>query len=130
MTSGYGMVEVYCNHKSHAPKEAKVALFVRIGDSWSIQTGALGAPTARNISRIRRVHQRIEGSTPVPGTESTPHSDVSHDKYTLVCDLCGVDVQRHAEKAWVVLDKLDGAGVQRISLTGLAGVLGDAHKMM
>ncbi len=119
-----GWIEVYCDDEGHAPKVAKVALFIRVESGWLIQTQRLGRYSPRAVARVRQVHRRIaDHGLPVTAAESALSAEGAHDKYELSCNLCGANLQRRAEAVWPVLDRLDGAGVPRISLAGLSAIL-------
>jgi len=117
-------IEVYCDDEGHTPKVAKVALFLRVESGWRIQTQRLGRYSPRAVANVRQVHRRLtDRGLPVAATESTPPEEGTHDKYELSCNLCGANLQRRAKAVWPVLDRLDGAGMRRISLAGLGAIL-------
>ena len=123
-----GVIEVYCADTGHAPKEAKVALFIRAGSGWQIETQRLGRYSPRAVASVRQVHRRIGGDRlPVAPavSESAPPAEGEHDKYELECNLCGSNLQRRAEVVRPLLDRLDDAGerARRVSLRLLDAML-------
>lgn len=116
-----GSIFIYCDDASHSPRQVAVTNFDSVGEGRWNERYASAAAQGRRESGVTLVDDaRPTGDALFAGELE---GDV-RSRYQLVCRKCRRrPVVAREETLFAVLDKLAGAGVSGINLTGLAASL-------
>lgn len=96
------VIRVVCAALSHADRPVVVGAFRRIDGSW--------------VDHGRRTGAALDGDQ----VADTAHVRL---RFRLRCRACGLSVPVRHERLAPVLDRLEAADVDTVSLTGLAGIV-------
>jgi hypothetical protein len=131
------MITVYCEDHSHAQRRWEIARFEKVPaspDAWALQ------PSVGN-GRLRRsedIVAALDGDTYLTRPQAIDQLESARDqirpnqpvgdrrpirlRYNLSCEVCNRTVPCRAHRLYRVLNTLAGAGVEEISLKGLAAI--------
>jgi hypothetical protein len=114
-------IVVTCSDSGHQGKTANIIKFKR-GDSggW-----LMGPVTARGQLWPRPYDQYLLGETPVDPDGRLDPADraATRGRVSVRCDLCGVRLDRRAERLYPILDQMAEAGVSHCELAHLVRIV-------